>query len=144
MLGELAGLLLFLLLMARHGRRKRMFGPIFLKQTTTTWKNVSKKLNTTNAIGEQMEKPTLEQFEKKDKELQNQTALTTAQIANTTSDSKLKEAQRILAQKGLIRANFEGRVSGLMNKIYDAVEKSVRQQPQPGKMYPENLTPPMP
>ena len=85
----------------------------------------------------------LKQLEQKDKELQNQTALTTAQIANTTSDSKLKEAQRILAQKGLIRANFEGRVSGLMNKIYDAIEKSVREQQQPGKMYPENSTPRM-
>ena len=85
----------------------------------------------------------LKQLEQKDKEIQNQTALTTAQIANTVSDSKLKEAQRILAQKGLIRANFEGKISGLMNKIYDAVEKSVRQQPQPGKMYPENLTPPL-
>lgn len=86
----------------------------------------------------------LKQLEQKDAEINNQTALTTAQIANTISDTDLKKAQKILAQKGLIRANLEGEASQVLSDIIKAVKKSVRQQPQPGKMYPENLTPPMP
>nr|QJB20965.1 MAG: DNA pilot protein [Microvirus sp.] len=86
----------------------------------------------------------LKQMEIKEKELQNSTALTAAQIANTTSDTDLKKAQKILAQKGLIRANMEGEASTLIQDALRAIKKSVRNPAQPGKMYPENLTPPMP
>jgi len=56
----------------------------------------------------------------------------------------IKKAQKILAQKGLIRATLEGEASQILSDMIKAVKKSVRQQPQPGKMYPKNLTPPMP
>lgn len=86
----------------------------------------------------------LKQLEQKDQELAIQKANSAAQIANTVSDTDLKKAQKILAQKGLIRANMEGEASQVLSDMIKAVKKSVRQQPQPGKMYPENLTPPMP
>lgn len=86
----------------------------------------------------------LKQLEQKDQELAIQKANSAASIANTVSDTDLKKAQKILAQKGLIRANMEGEASQVLSDMIKAVKKSVRQQPQPGKMYPENLTPPMP
>lgn len=86
----------------------------------------------------------LKQLEQKDQELAIQKANSAAQIANTVSDTDLKKAQKILAQKGLIRANMEGEASKVLSDMIKAIKRSVRQQPQPGKMYPENLTPPMP
>ena len=86
----------------------------------------------------------LKKLEQKDQELAIQKANSAAQIANTVSDTDLKKAQKILAQKGLIRATLEGEASQILSDMIKAVKKSVRQQPQPGKMDPKNLTPPMP
>lgn len=86
----------------------------------------------------------LKQLEQKDQELAIAKANSAATIANTVSDTDLKKAQKILAQKGMIRANMEGEASSIISDMIKAIKKSVRTPAQPGKMYPENLTPPMP
>lgn len=86
----------------------------------------------------------LKQLEQKDQELAIAKANSAASIANQVSDTDLKKAQKILAQKGMIRANMEGEASSIISDMIKAIKKSVRTPPQPGKMYPENLTPPMP
>lgn len=63
--------------------------------------------------------------------LQLEKASTAANIAKTTSDTDLNKAKKILAQKGMIRADLEGEASGVIQKAMKWMKEKWNQNQQP-------------
>ena len=56
-----------------------------------------------------------------------------AGIAKTLSDTELNKAKKILAQKGMIRADLEGEASGVVQKMIRFMKESVTKPNAPRK-----------
>lgn len=73
----------------------------------------------------------LKQLEQADKRIAIDEANSTAGIAKSLSETELNKAKKILAQKGMIRAELEGEASTVLRNIIKFLDKSVRQTPPP-------------
>lgn len=61
-------------------------------------------------------------------------ATTAAGISKTLSDTELNRAKKILAQKGMLKAELEGEASTVMQNIIKWMKKSIQQNQQPKNM----------
>ena len=77
----------------------------------------------------------LKQLEQTDKQIQIQEANSVATIANQISSTDLNKAETLLKQKGLFKANMEGKANKILEKVIDYMTKESRRQnnPKPNK-----------
>lgn len=76
----------------------------------------------------------LKQLEQTDKQIKIQEANSAADIANKISQTDLNKAEKILKQKGMFKANMEGKANKILENIIDYMTKEPRRQrnPKPG------------
>ena len=75
----------------------------------------------------------IKQLEQADQRIEIERANSAAGIAKTLSDTELNKAKKILAQKGMIRADLEGEASGVVQKMIRFMKESVTKPNAPRK-----------
>lgn len=76
----------------------------------------------------------LKQLDQADQKIAIDKANSAASIAKTLSDTDLVRMKKILAQKGMIRADLEGEASSVLQNMIRFLKDNVRKQNNPGKI----------
>lgn len=71
----------------------------------------------------------LKQLEQTDQKIAIDKANSAAGIAKTLSDEDLNKMKKILAQKGLVRAELEGDAASILRKLIKSIKEGARKQP---------------
>ena len=82
----------------------------------------------------------LKQLEQVDQKIAIDKANSAASITKSLSETELNKAKKILAQKGLLRANFEGTASEVLQNIIQGIKDTVRTPNVPRSKGIDNLT----
>lgn len=77
----------------------------------------------------------LKQLEQADQKIAIDKENSAAAIAKTLSDTELNRMKKILMQKGMIRADLEGKASDVLRKMFDYMTKSVKNPQKKMQMF---------